>query len=195
MNKRDFLTAFLLGATALPVRAAGKGKQKGPTLLTISGAIAKRNRGALDPALDQLMLKQKLHFDSAFCFDFAALASLPAQQIRPTLEYDSRPHALSGPLLTTVLETAGAGGGANPNILLRAIDGYAVVLPLADVRALRMLVATHLDGEPLPLGGLGPLWAVFDADRIPSFAAKPLKDRFANCPWGLYHIEVQALAV
>jgi hypothetical protein len=62
---------------------------------------------------------------------------------------------------------------------------------LADIRKYSFIVATHLDGKPLPLGGLGPLWAVYHADRFPDMAAKPVTDRFAQCPWGLYHIEVQ----
>ena len=126
----DFLAATLVGTAALPVGAVTPVRPRGPTLLTVSGAIAKQNRGPLDPALDQLMVKQKVSFERAFAFDFAALAALPAQQIRPTLEYDGREHALSGPLLETVLEAAGLSGGGNPNILLRAIDGYAVVLVL-----------------------------------------------------------------
>jgi len=35
----------------------------GPALFTRSGAIARPNRGALDPALDQLMSKHGLAFD------------------------------------------------------------------------------------------------------------------------------------
>ena len=55
-----------------------------------------------------------------------------------------------------------------------------------------MIVATTIDGTPMSLGGLGPLWAVYDADRIADFADKPLKQRFALSPWGLYLIEVKA---
>ncbi len=105
----------------------------GPALLTLSGAIARPNRGALDPALDQLMSKHGLAF-----------------------------------------------------------DGYTVELGATDLRRLSPIVATHLDGTPLPLGGLGPLWAVHDADRIPELAALPLTERFAQCPWGLYSIHVAA---
>jgi hypothetical protein len=47
-----------------------------------------------------------------------------------------------------------------------------------------------MDGKPMPLGGLGPLWAIYDADNIPELAAKPLKERFVLCPWGLYQIQV-----
>jgi hypothetical protein len=75
---------------------------------------------------------------------------------------------------------------------LRAVDGYNVALSLADARSYRMIVATRIDGHPLPLGGLGPQWAVYDADRLPAFKDKPLKERFGLCPWGLYHIDVKA---
>jgi hypothetical protein len=33
---------------------------------------------------------------------------------------------------------------------------------------------------------------VYDADRVPEMAAKPLGQRFAVCPWALYHVEVKA---
>lgn len=193
MNKREFLAAAALGASTLPsgVLAASKTAPEGPALLTVTGTIGRGNRGALDPALDQLMKKQGLKFDKAHAFDYAALAALPSVDIKPTLEYDGKPHTLQGPLLVDVMKATGAKLGDSSKLLLRAIDGYAVQLPLADLRKYRFIVATRLDGKPMPLGGLGPLWAVYDADRFPEMAARPLNERFGTCPWGLYHIEVQ----
>ena len=191
MDKRRFLVAAAGGAT-LPFAgnaAPQSSAAKGPTLLTITGAIGRSNRGALDPALDQMMAKHKLAFDKAHAFDFAALAALPAVTIRPTLEYDRKPHQLKGPLLTTVLQAAGATG---TSVLMRAVDGYAPGIAIADAQKYRFIVATHLDGQPMALGGLGPLWAVYEADNFPEMAAKPVDQRFAQCPWGLYHIEVKA---
>jgi hypothetical protein len=193
MNKRDFL-AVALSTAALPTlahAAPAEGKPGGPALLTVTGAIGKGNRNRFDPALDQMMKKQGVKFDRAHAFDFAAISALKTTTIKPTLEYDGKPHALRGPLLTEVIKTAGAASMENSKLLLRAIDGYAVVVPMTDVQKYRMIVATHLDGQPMPLGGLGPLWAVYDADRFPELAAKPLNERFGICPWGLYHIEVQ----
>lgn len=43
----------------------------------------------------------------------------------------------------------------------------------------------------MPLGGLGPLWAVHDADRLAELAKLPPAPRFAACPWALYHVEVR----
>ncbi len=199
MDKRRFLTAgALLGAT-LPLQAlaAASKARAGPCLLTVTGAIARSNRGPLNPALDQLMVKHGAKFDKAWAFDAAMLARLPAVTIRPTLEYDAKPHRLSGPLLGAVLAEAGVArgvagaAGASVMLGLRALDGYTIALSLADAQRYRMIVATALDGAPLGLGGLGPLWAVYDADRLPDFKDKPLKERFALCPWGLYAIDVK----
>lgn len=193
MKKRHFLAAAGAAACAAPTLAApGPRGEGGPGLLTVTGAIGRGNRGPLDPALDQMMARQKIGFERAQVFDFRALRRLPAVTIRPTLEYDAKPHTLQGPLLTEVLQAAGVKMGEPLQLLLRAIDGYTVKLSLAQARQQRFIIATHLDGRPMPLGGLGPLWAVFDADRDAAMAAKPLPERFAACPWGLYHIEVQA---
>jgi hypothetical protein len=194
MKKRQFLgTAALAGiaavvATPAPARAAVKGA--GPALLTVTGAISKPNRGKLDPVRDQMMYKQKVSFEQAHALDFAAIAALPAIAIKPTLEYDGKVHTLSGPLLLDVVKAAGARLSDNGKLLLRAVDGYVAGVTVAQARAQRYIVATHLDGAPMALGGLGPLWAIYDADTVPEMAGKPLPERFGSCPWALYHIEV-----
>jgi hypothetical protein len=193
MNKRRFLTAGLLGAAVLPGHAAaGASKsERGPALLTVAGSLPRGNRGPLDRALDQLLVKHGVAFEKAWQFDAAALARLPATTIEPTLEYDAKVHRLGGPALSAVVEAAGVAPSASVLLTLRAIDGYKVAVSLADARAYRMIVATTIDGAPLGLGGLGPLWAVYDADRLPAFKDKPVKERFGLCPWGLYSIDVK----
>lgn len=192
MKKRTFLHTTAAGAVTLLSNSVhaqgGRSQSGGPVLLTVTGAISKGNRGALDPALDQLMVKQKLNFDRAFTFDFAALDSLPRQTIFPTIEYDEKTHRLVGPTIEDVLKTVGA--AANASVLLRAIDGYAVRIETSDLGKYRFIIALRFDERPMALGGLGPLWAVYDADRFPDMAAKPLNQRFGLCPWGLYHIHV-----
>jgi len=196
MNKRQFLSGAALLAAASPALAATDASRAGtlssPVLLTVSGAIDRYNRGPLNPLFDRLLDKQMVHFNAAYVFDFPPLASLPAVTIAPTLEYDAKPHRLSGPLLVDVLKHAGAHDASGNQIMLRAIDGYAAATTFREARDWRFIVATHLDGAPLALGGLGPLWAVYDADRIPALAAKPLKQRFESCAWAMYHVEVLA---
>ncbi|HSV36583.1 MAG TPA: molybdopterin-dependent oxidoreductase [Ramlibacter sp.] len=194
MNKRSFLAAAALGSAAsLPAFAQplGAGRSPAPALLTVTGAIRHTNRGPSDPVLDQMMAKQKISFDKAHAFQFAVLAAMPSVTIRPTLEYDNKQHTLRGPLLTTVLKATGASSETG-KLVMRAVDGYSPTISVADARKYRFIIATSLDGRAMPLGGLGPLWAVYDADRYPDMAAKPVDQRFALCPWALYHIEVQA---
>jgi hypothetical protein len=194
MNKRQFLgAAAAAGAFPLAGQAAGASLPAlpgGPALLTVTGALVRSNRGPFDAALDQMMHKHGVNFRQAWTFDDAALRMLPAVTIRPTLEYDAKVHELRGPLLLDVVAHAGATLGDKSVLVLRAVDGYNVELPVARARAQRFILATHVDGKPMPLGGLGPLWAVYDADRAPEMAKLPLGQRFAACPWALYHIEV-----
>lgn len=76
-------------------------------------------------------------------------------------------------------------------VLLRAVDGYVAVVEMRQLRVRHFIVATHLDSQPMTLGGPGPLWAVYDADRVPDMAKRPVNERSGACPWALYHIDVQ----
>jgi hypothetical protein len=191
MNKRDFLAATAAAGAMLPTMPGHAATPAaGPALLTVGGLVPKGNRAPLHPELDQMMVKHGVKFGQAFAFDSAALQKLPKVSIRPTLEYDAKVHTLSGPLLTSVLAAAGVKADPALRLGMRAVDGYNVMVSLADVMAYRMVLATHLDGQPMGLGGLGPQWAVYDADRLDAFKAKPLKERFGLCPWGVYYIDV-----
>ena len=190
MDKRHFLGAATLAGAAPAFANRSTVRAAGPALLTITGAIARSNRSGFDPALDQMMAKHKLTFERAYALDFTALAALSARTIRPTLEYDGKPHTLRGPLLADVLAQAGARPRDAARIVMRAVDGYAAVLEMRQLRERNFIVATHLDGKPMPLGGLGPLWAVYDADQVPEMAALPVTQRFGACPWAVYHMEV-----
>lgn len=198
LPRRHFLKASAAASSAciaaLPTASQAQGAPKtarGPVLLTVSGAIGRGNRAAFDPALDQMMAKQGIRFDKAHAFDFAALMVLPAVTIKPTLEYDQRRHTLRGPLLVDVVKATGARLGDKSMLSIRAVDGYTAQVAAAEITRLRFLVATHMDAQPLALGGLGPLWTVFDADKFADVAAKPVNERFAACPWAAFHIEVR----
>ena len=107
MDKRRFLATAGLAAGWASNAHAAPAPAAGPTLLTVSGSVGSSNRGPLDPAVDQMMAKHGIQFSKAWAFDAAALNRLPAVTIKPTLEYDSKVHALQGPLLETVLQAAG----------------------------------------------------------------------------------------
>src|SRR5215831_18435684 len=122
MDKRRFLATAGLAAGLLPAtrsHAAPPAAAAGPALLTVSGDIVKVNRGPLDPALDQIMVKHGINFTKAWTFDAAALQRLPAVTIKPTLDLDAKVHTLQGPLLESVLQAAGMAPGASVMLNLR----------------------------------------------------------------------------
>lgn len=193
MDKRQFLASLGAGLVALPSYASSPKptvSSNSPVLLTLTGAIGRANREPVG-ALDQMMHKQMIRFDRAYVLDFAAITALPSVSIRPTLEYDGKSHQLAGPLLLDLLKASGVKIADTTKLFLRAVDGYVAEISAAEALKYRFIVATHLDDRPMPLGGLGPLWAVYDADRFPDMAAKPLNERFVRCPWAMYHIDVQ----
>lgn len=196
MKKRQFLsntmtllTGVVVGAT-VPGYAAAARQLEEQAILTVTGDILRTNRGKFDPMTDQLMHKHGVHFDRAFQFTLADLDKLAVVTIHPTMEDDARSHRLSGPLLSDVLHAAGMNKDSATKILLHGIDGYSPEINLELVRKYNFVVATRIDEKLLHIGGFGPLFALYDADRIPEIAQKPLKQRFAGCPWGLYCIEV-----
>lgn len=192
-STRRTILVSAAAAVAWPARSTAQPRAAGgPVVLTVSGAIKQPNRGATDPAIDALMAKHGIKFESAHVVSFAEIAALPAVTIKPTHEYDAKVHAMRGPLLTDVLRAATADVSDATTLLMRGIDGYAGKWSVADVRKYRFLLVTHMDGRPLAVGGLGPIWVTYDADRFPDKAAKPLNERYGGCPWGLYHIGVSA---
>ena len=160
------------------------------TILTVTGAIEKTNRGKFDPMMDQLMHKQGIHFEHAFQFALADLEKLPVTTIKPTMEYDARPHKLSGPRLIDVLNVVGIKKNNPTKITFHGVDGYSPEISFDLAQKYNFILATHIDDQLLSIGGFGPLFALYDADRIPEIAHKPLNQRFASCPWGLYCIEI-----
>jgi hypothetical protein len=201
MEKRQFLksTAGLLaGAGSVlsgsmsSAHAAADKKEVSQTILTIVGDVLKTNRGSLDPVKDQLMYKRGIQFNKGFTFDLGALEKLRSKTISPTMEYDARVHKLSGPRLLDVLTEVGFINSKNVSILMHGIDGYSPEVTLAEVKKYDFILATQIDGQLLSIGGFGPLFGIYDADRIEELTKKPLNQRFLKCPWGLYCIEVKA---
>jgi hypothetical protein len=196
MHKRAFLRLAATGAAAaLGAAAARSGTDPetghGSGLLTVGGSIGRPNRGPADPAFDRLLVNQGIRFQKARVFDCGSLAGLPAVSIGPTLEYDGRRHTLRGPLLLDVIRACGVEPGAGTRLLVQAVDGYAAQISVPEALQRRFILATHLDRQPLALGGLGPLWTIYDADRFADQLARPLAERFALCPWATYYIDVR----
>jgi hypothetical protein len=170
------LVALTLGA---PAAQAG-----GPVLLTVTGAVERANRGAVDPAQDKLFVFNDVSFDKAMEFDADALAALPQTTVRADFPAGGDLVEFTGPKLQDVLAAAGALGD---KVLIQAMDGYAVEAPTADLLEKGAVVAIARDGRPLGIGDFGPTQIVFPRAERPELKGMP-DDLWI---WQIYHIQVE----
>ncbi len=153
----SLVTALALGA-ALPAVA------EGPALLTVTGDITDSNRGPVDPETDKLFVFNEISFDKAREFDLGMLENLPQTTVHADFPKGGATTEFKGPLLKDVLQAAGAADGKE--VMIQAMDGYAIELPVADLVDRGAVVALERDGRALGIGGLGPTQIVFPrADR------------------------------
>ncbi len=148
----------------LPVAAAA---QQGPTLVTVAGAIGETNRGPFDPFHDAHLARLVDPFERAYALDAAALGALPQQSL--TVQYpdwDGQDHRFTGPSVADLLALVGAEGAA---VTFMGLDGYSARYERAVLEKANFLLATHMDGAALGLGGFGPAWLMVSPEIEPAF--------------------------
>jgi hypothetical protein len=110
----------------------------------------------------------------------AAWAALPRETVEMTIH--GQAHVYSGPTLASVLATIGAplgealrGPALKSWVLVRAADGYGVVLSLGEVDPAlnpgRVILADADKGAPLPAED-GPVRLVVEGDARPARSAR-----------------------
>ena len=194
-----------LGALALPSTPAQAARSASqtcvldglqPVVLTIAGPGVQPNRGKPQAVADRMLNMHGYQFDAAWSCGMDAINSLQQHRLSTVAEYDEAEHNLQGPLLENVLQAAGvdvAQAIAQGHWLtLQGIDGYRTHLPITQAVRWRMLLATQLDAQPLAMGGVGPLWAMFAPQHIAELSQLPIKQRFQAAVWGLYFIQISA---
>jgi hypothetical protein len=153
------------------------------SMLTVTGAIEKTNRGPFDPFSDAFIGYHERSFEKAFTLDRQALEALP--QVTVTANAEGWPMAVeaSGPRLSDLLALVGAAQGASVSLV--ALDGYAIVLDPEQLSSGDWVLALDAGGEPLALGGRGPLWLLQDTggDPVPA-------EQEALWVWSVFLIEV-----
>ncbi|CAN5215565.1 hypothetical protein BH09PSE1_BH09PSE1_09630 [soil metagenome] len=109
-----------------------------------------------------------------------AWAALPRETVAMTIH--GQTHAYSGPTLASVLATVGAplgeslrGPALRSYVLVRAADGYGVVLSLGEIdpamRPGHVILADADNGAPLPPED-GPVRLVVEGDNRPARSAR-----------------------
>jgi hypothetical protein len=174
----------MLARVVVLAALAGPALADGPVLLTVSGDVEAPNRGPVDPEQDKLFLFNEVSFEKAREFDLGELEKMPQATVHADFPKGGQETIFTGPLLSDVLAAAGADG---ETVTVRAMDGYAVEVPLEQMVANGAVVALARDGKPLGIGGFGPTQIVFPRAERPELADMP-DDWWI---WQIYHIEVQ----
>ena len=181
---RAVLALLLVACGALSALAAEQtAAPKEMVVLTVSGAIANANRGALDEKRDSLLAHKEIAFDRAFAFDRAMLLGLKQGTVRVQPPEFSQPATFTGPLLKEVLAAVGA---ARAKVIFMAIDGYQGWLSPEDIEAGDWILARAADGVPLGLGQQGPIWLL----NTRAEGEKPSETQEAHWVWATYYMRV-----
>ena len=140
----------------------------GPVVLTVSGAIATTNAG---PTLQ---------------FDMATLERLGLVEYKIDDRLaEGRVATFRGVLMERILAVAGARTGAT-TLRTTALNDYKVSIPVSDVTASPVLVASTVDGQRMPVDRFGPLRMIYPYG---SFGLEP-PEADEKLIWQLADIEV-----
>lgn len=118
-------------------------------------------------------------------FDRSALEALKQHQIRTTSVWTDGVGTFEGPLLCDLLDRVGATG---ETLMARALNDYAVEIPIEDCRKYPVLLALKRNGRDLHRRDKGPIWIVYPRDDHPELQSEQINTRWV---WQLERLEVR----
>ncbi|MGF1527771.1 MAG: hypothetical protein ACFCBW_13410 [Candidatus Competibacterales bacterium] len=161
---------------------------KAQIVLTITGDIEAPNRGPRDDFRDSMFKYLNIEFSRARAITLEELKALPQRRLE--VSYDNWPrreeggYACEGPSLAAVVALAEPAGN---QFLTRALDGFAWPYDPATTDLEAVVVAHTFDGEPLAIGGRGPLMLCMTPGTYPG----QTRAEDSGLTWALFHIEVR----
>lgn len=150
-------------------RALALDPPKGPVILTIGGAIATTNGDADGRRVARI--------------DREMLNALPQRSFRTATPWHAGTPEFRGPTLRDVLAMVGARGR---ELRVVAINDYASTVPVADAE-FDVVLATSIDGAPIPVREKGPLFIVYNFDGQPRLRTEQY---FSRSVWQVRSIDV-----
>jgi hypothetical protein len=182
MHRRRAGLAAAFGGALLA--ACGDGAPSPPGLSTGQVILVVEDAGATaDPRLvsEGLYELHDVALDGALGLSRADLSAMSWRQIRADFPHGAEPRAFEGPRLSDVLAAAGhEGAGAR----LTAFDGYQAEVSAEMISRHEPILALRADGEPMSVGGLGPVMLVWP--RLNHPALSDMNDDL--WAWGVFAI-------
>ncbi|GGK41833.1 hypothetical protein [Salinarimonas ramus] len=105
----------------------------------------------------------------------ARIDALPQHEMPSGMSLDPAGLTFSGALLSDVLVLIGAADA--PSVTLRAVDGYAAVVPREDWERWPLVLATRVDGRPMTLRDRGPARLLYPVNAHPELDERTYIDR------------------
>ncbi|MCR9088196.1 MAG: hypothetical protein NXH97_15785 [Rhodobacteraceae bacterium] len=177
----SMLTSLALTASAWGDIAAGP---EGMVILTVGGDVAHPNRGAASEEDATILGKLGVSFDKAVEFDLAGLDALEQGFFEQSYNDGMFAGTFTGPRISAILDAVGLPGST---VYAMALDGYEAEIPGAYIARYEPILATHLNGRPLGLGGFGPTTVVFpevdDPDETEAINSM--------LPWATIYLDVE----
>lgn len=165
----SFLAAvLLLAATATaPALAGTLAPPKGEVVLTVKGHITTTNA------------------DGVANFDMAMLEALAQRKAVVETPWTKGKVTFEGPLGKALLEAV---GGQGTNLRVRALNDYAVDVPVKDFIEHAVILATRRDGTAMSVREHGPLFVMYPFDLEPDLYNEKY---FSRCVWQVATITVE----
>ena len=151
---------FVAGADTLQVPT-------GDVVLSVTGNIATTNNG------------------DAAEFDEAMLRALGETTFETTTIWTDGVQTFTGVSLKTLLDALGVEGGT---LEAKALNDYAVEVPVSDAVDGGPIIAYARNGKPMSIRDKGPLWIVYPFDTNPDYASETI---YSRAIWQLDRIDVR----
>jgi hypothetical protein len=167
LQRRRLLRALAMPllAAAAPVAAAEPlPAPSGPLILTVRGRIAVPGGVAR--------------------FDRGLLLAGGTDELRTATPFTDGVSTFSGVLVSRLLDRLGADG---TRAMTRALNDYAVSIPIEELRGYPVLLALDQDGRALSVRERGPLWVIYPFSEYPELDDRIHRQRSI---WQLTDIEV-----
>lgn len=150
----------------LPAAAAEIAKPEGPVILRVTGSGAAANVG------------------DTVAFDLDMLRDLESRTIQTSTIWTDGDQEFIGISLSTLIDLLTLEGS---HLRARAINDYAVDIPMEDALSGDAMIAYARNGKPMSVRDKGPLWIIYPYDSDPRFQAEVY---YARSIWQLDRIEV-----
>jgi len=153
---------------AAPALAEDLPAPTGEILLTVTGAISAANQG------------------DAAVFDLDMLKAVGEVTFTTTTPWTEGERSFTGVPLEALMQAVGVTGGM---LTAKAINDYAIEIPVSDAVTDGPIIAYLQNGEPMSVREKGPLWVVYPYDSKEDYQAEVI---YSRSIWQLTNLDVKA---